>query len=185
MAYKFKVGDKAHFKGREGVIITVDKGTKLTYKIKWDNGRTDWFQGKQLDKVVTEFKYPSGQPTFKIGDTVKLTENRAGSCNKVGDVGVIIEIYRDQCRVQVPGRGTVCNWSYKDNLELTTKMTLQEQIIKELGLQVDDVVKITHKVPTGNLGWKGGWISNMDSTIGKEGTVVYINPNKLLVQISF
>jgi len=133
---------------------------------------------KIIPKAITE---------FKVGDIVKLTGNEAGSCNQVGDVGEILEIDGHQCKVQVPGGDTTANWSYKDDLELTTKiektMTLQEQIIKDLDLQVGDVVKITHAVPTGNLGWKGGWVSDMNNTIGKEGIVKSISSTHVSVAV--
>jgi DNA-directed RNA polymerase subunit H (RpoH/RPB5) len=259
MAYKFKVGDRASYCGKEGVINQVHKGSKLTYEIKWDKGGTCWFQGRNLDKVVVkpkaanEFKVgdivkliantsssgnnvgdvgevfdvttgdgkqtgcrvrvpggrdfalwskcadlelvakvkveivPKAANEFKVGDIVKLTRNRAGSCNQIGDVGEILEIDRNQCRVQVPGGDTTGNWSYEDDLELTTKiektMTLQEQIVKELDLEVGDVVKITHAVPTDNLGWKGGWSSGMNTAIGKEGTVTSISSTNVNIAV--
>jgi len=312
MAYKFKVGDRASYKGQEGVIITVDKGVVLNYKVQWKEGHCDWFQGKNLDKVIskpeppvppkygapkfkvgdkvlitvdnpmcsfykkddtgvvagitsnrpdyvsydvksteegrtayveecyllpyksdiifttkdgvdirngdkvywvfkikdevginsgtwnkdangilpdltyfsseklaTEYKKELERKTveFKVGDIVKLTGNRAGSCNQVGDVGEILEIGENQCRVQVPGGDTIGNWSYKDNLELVTtikqtSMSIHAQLMKESTLKIGDVVKVTHKVPSYNLGWEVCWDSAMNIIVGQEVTVV-------------
>lgn len=176
MAYKFKIGDRASYKGKEGVINQVHKGFKLTYEIKWDKGGTSWFQGITLDKVVVK---PKAANEFKLGDTVKLTGNSVVLKN----TGVIaIAPFKT-------GGDTTVNWSIKSDLELITEtkiektMTIQEQIIKELGLQVGDTVKITHKVPNSNLGWLGGWVSDMDNTIGKEGTVMSISPTNVAIKV--
>jgi hypothetical protein len=51
-------------------------------------------------------------------------------------------------------------------------MTISQQILKELNLQPGDKVKITHKVPSGNLGWTNSWLSgDMDKFIGQVLTV--------------
>ena len=55
---------------------------------------------------------------FKIGDKVKLISNRACSMNKVGDVGIIVELTEVDCRVKVNGGFDYANWSYFDDLEL-------------------------------------------------------------------
>ena len=56
MAYKFKVGDKASFAGKEGRVVEVDKGSTLTYCVEWDSSKPhdfSWFRGRELDKVYT------------------------------------------------------------------------------------------------------------------------------------
>jgi hypothetical protein len=57
---------------------------------------------------------------FNIGDLVVLTGNGMGSCNNIGDVGIVIECGSgDNCRVQVGDNdGNSGNWSYIDDLEL-------------------------------------------------------------------
>jgi hypothetical protein len=51
---------------------------------------------------------------------------------------------------------------------------IQEILIKELGLKVGDYVKITHIVPSNDLGWKNAWVGEMDKYVGKVGKIVKI-----------
>lgn len=56
--------------------------------------------------------------TFKKGDKVKLIQNTYRSNNKIGDVGIITEIYNDSYRVEVEGKHDTCNFSKAKDLEL-------------------------------------------------------------------
>lgn len=47
-------------------------------------------------------------------------------------------------------------------------MNIHSQILAELNLKIGDIVKVTHRVPSGNLGWEADWVSQMDIMIGKE-----------------
>lgn len=65
---------------------------------------------------------------FKVGDRVRLVGNTSESYNDVGDVGIIVEIERDQFRVEVSGRHNYANWSPVEDLEPipTTRFKLGE-----------------------------------------------------------
>lgn len=62
-----------------------------------------------------------------------------------------------------------------DVVELTIKTTemksIHDQVLESLNLQVGDLVKITHKVPSKNLGWGANWHPEMDEYIGQTGTI--------------
>jgi hypothetical protein len=45
---------------------------------------------------------------------------------------------------------------------------LYDMTLDMLNLQVGDIVKVTHKTPTGYMGWKNSWSDDMDDMIGKE-----------------
>jgi len=49
--------------------------------------------------------------TIKVGDMVRIIENTSASCNKVGDVGEVVELCDSVARVQVDGGGIMANWS--------------------------------------------------------------------------
>lgn len=53
---------------------------------------------------------------FKVGDRVRIVGNKAGSDNKIGDVGVVSKIGVTDCRVQVDGGPSTSNWSLYDDL---------------------------------------------------------------------
>jgi len=55
--------------------------------------------------------------------------------------------------------------------------TIHAQIVKNLNLKIGDIVKVTHRVPSGNLGWKADWIGEMNDFIGKEFRVKDISEN--------
>jgi len=55
---------------------------------------------------------------FKKGDKVKIIGNGADSQNKIGEIGIVTETHRSDCRVSVKGRKTECDWSYFVDLEL-------------------------------------------------------------------
>ena len=56
---------------------------------------------------------------FKIKDKVRILRNSYGSCNEVGDIGVIKEISSlGSLKVFVEGRNNSNNWSHRDELEL-------------------------------------------------------------------
>jgi len=114
---------------------------------------------------------------FKVGDKVKIIENKWGSRNEVGDVGEIVEVYKSGYRVQVPGGPETDTWSIPIELELVKQatMTIHDQILAELNLKPGDIVKVTHKVPEDNLGWRAGWNDSMDDYIGQETEVVEVN----------
>jgi hypothetical protein len=66
--------------------------------------------------------------TVKVGDKVRITGNRASSCNNVGDVGVVAEVGDIDCRIDVDGGGHSGNWSYLNEVELIKDTTITSQI---------------------------------------------------------
>jgi len=73
-----------------------------------------------ISKLETNEQNLSTNVEFKVGDEVEIIGNQVGSDNKVGDVGVIIEICERRlgAKVQVPGGPTSCNWSSLKDLKL-------------------------------------------------------------------
>jgi hypothetical protein len=49
---------------------------------------------------------------------------------------------------------------------------LQKLIIESLGLEVGDIVKITHKADHGDLGWEANWVGWMDECVGMTGKII-------------
>jgi hypothetical protein len=74
--------------------------------------------------------------SFKVGDKVRLISNKAMSLNKIGDMGVIVDIEgNSRFRVKVVGRLEFSNWSYLDDLELVEipkRPELTEELYEEL-----------------------------------------------------
>ena len=54
---------------------------------------------------------------FKVGDEVRITGNRSGSINKVGDIGIIKSLDSIDARVKVEGRWGVGNYSRFSEIE--------------------------------------------------------------------
>jgi len=57
--------------------------------------------------------------TPKTGDKVKVVANRSGSCNQIGDIGIVGMIYGSNCEVKV-GTRSGGNCHYFDDLELVS-----------------------------------------------------------------
>ena len=55
--------------------------------------------------------------TVKVGDRVRIVGNGAGSCNAIGDVGEVTEVWKGRCRVKVDGNSDFGNWSYLNDVE--------------------------------------------------------------------
>jgi len=265
MAYKFKVGDKASYRGNQGTVVEVDKGHILTYRVEWDSSTShdyNWFEGRELDKVTPSPvkvvptapfvpKYKVGDKVIvnssnkhgtkiqkgtkaviesllnsktpieaitsdsqmiysikidesgvkwympecfldpdktkyvpKVGDTCRITRDRPYCADlKEGDIVVIKRIEREGGNIHVNKVDSDVNWFIDmcvmepvKKETITTKIektmtTIHEQILAELKLEVGDIVEITHKVPTRNLGWRNSWAPEMDNAIGKQGIV--------------
>lgn len=66
---------------------------------------------------------------FKVEDEVKIIRNHSGSMNRIGDIGIIIEIDEviEDYRVYVKGREyceeeNISNWHLEDDLELVIEI---------------------------------------------------------------
>ena len=65
---------------------------------------------------------------FKIGDKVKIVENKSDSTNKIGDIGIITKIWRKcEYKVTVAHREDSANWHKESDLELYTEMEYEDQ----------------------------------------------------------
>ena len=50
--------------------------------------------------------------------------------------------------------------------------SIHDILVERSTLEVGDIVTVTHKVPSRDLGWDNGWAKNMDNAIGEEFTVI-------------
>tara|TARA_R110002051_G_scaffold322875_1_gene414756 strand:+ start:54 stop:326 length:273 start_codon:yes stop_codon:yes gene_type:complete len=74
---------------------------------------------------------------MKVGNKVKLIKNDAGSCNSIGDIGIIseVDLEDDTCRVVVDGVDPKCgNWSIFEDLEIVKEeeITYSKKELKKL-----------------------------------------------------
>lgn len=193
---RFEVGQKVVITKTNAHSAKVRKGTKATIVsiyssnpdeiadediIYWIKTRSNsWYMpGKYLE--LQEQK-----PTYAVGDIVEITAYRPyGTLLEIGQEVEIISIETGLIRVKTPTN----IWSVKESVikpagkKATTKIektmtTIHAQILSELKLEVGDVVEITHKVPSTNLGWYNSWVPDMDNAIGKQGTVQKLAGNE-------
>ena len=83
---------------------------------------------------------------FKVGDKVKIVENRSGSSNAVGEIGVITYMDGSSCFVEVVKGRSGCYHVYSD-LELVTEPKFYEEVVtKKVTLNRDYV---TTYLPSG------------------------------------
>jgi len=52
------------------------------------------------------------------------------------------------------------------------KKSIHDILVERSTLEVGDVVMVTHKVPSNDLGWDNAWSKGMDNAIGNEYTVL-------------
>ena len=59
---------------------------------------------------------------MELGQKVKITKNSIGSCNSVGDIGIVTELgldgFESGVRVQVEGKLDTGNWSLVEELKV-------------------------------------------------------------------
>jgi hypothetical protein len=120
------------------------------------------------------------KPIYAVGDIVEITAYKPYGANLViGQEVEITSIKPGRIRVKTPTN----TWSVNESvIKPTTKIvttkiektmtTIHDQILAELKLEVGDVVEITHKVPSRNLGWYNEWNPKMDVAVGKRGKVL-------------
>ena len=143
-----------------------------------------YFSSEELAKEYRDkLKSPEKDKWIpRIGDRVRIIKG-SNSINRVGEEGVVTEIGGiggTEFRVKVPGRDNYANWHTEEQVELITTekkevivtKTIHKQLMKETTLKVGDVVKVTHKVPTHNLGGGAEWSPSMDKFIGANVTIV-------------
>jgi hypothetical protein len=52
--------------------------------------------------------------------------------------------------------------------------SIHDILVERSTLEVGDIVKVTHEVPSNDLGWSNNWSKGMDDVIGKECTVIEV-----------
>lgn len=127
----------------------------------------------------------------QIGDTVEIianndcwqfANNTNGSGNKIGDIGTITEVDGPgkEVRVTVKGKSNRGNWSRISEIKLITEnkkqpvmkepaqKSIHDQILETLNLKQGDKIKITHKVPSMDLGWICSWPDSMDRFVSAD-----------------
>jgi hypothetical protein len=57
-------------------------------------------------------------------------------------------------------------------VEDVKEKSIHDILVDRSTLEVGDIVTVTHKVPSHDLGWDNNWSKGMDSAIGKECTVI-------------
>jgi len=143
----------------------------ILYEIK-TRSKTWYMPGRYL-------KLQEQKPTYAVGDIVEITAYKPyGALLEIGQEVEITSIEPVVIRVKTPTRIWYVNESVikPTGKKVPTKIektmtTIHAQILSELKLKVGDVVEITHKVPSNNLGWYNTWTSEMDAAVGKQGIV--------------
>ena len=177
-------------KNKLGDIGTVTNADGVTFKVKVKGGAdyANWQVPEDVELVESDVIFTTKDGVdirngdkvhwvLKIGNEVVLN---SGNWNKDAYKVFPNLTYFSSEKLAIELKEKLEN---KTTTKTEKTMTIQEQIIKELGLQVGDTVKITHKVPNSNLGWTSGWVSDMDAAIGKEGTVGFIDTNGVVIKV--
>lgn len=71
--------------GRVGRIL-MDDESGTPYRVQFDDGSTSWFYESDVELVEEE---PPQQPTFKVGDLVRLVQEVGRVGPPIGTIGVI------------------------------------------------------------------------------------------------
>jgi signal peptidase I len=114
---------------------------------------------------------------FKVGDLVMISKSSSWygiSYNNPQDIkGKVTRIrWEDDSLpyyVEWSNRGeNGYNASDLILVEDVKEKTIHDILVERSTLEVGDVVKVTHKVPDNDLGWKSSWMGSMYDAIGKE-----------------
>ncbi len=133
---------------------------------------------------------------LKVGDKVMISEASryyGVSRNSPKDVeGVITSVSGEDGSLPYYvdwSDGTRNNYDASDLVKVEEVEEVKEKeksihdiLVERSTLEVGDIVKVTHKVPSHDLGWDNSWSNSMDSAIGRENTVIS-KPSSLGVQL--
>ena len=125
---------------------------------------------------------------FKVGDRVMIDKSsdyygnsNSNSKSNPKDVeGVLTSIVWDEGGT-LPyhvkwSDGTRNNYDASDLVKVEEvkekEKSIHDILVERSTLEVGDVVMVTHKVPSYDLGWDNNWSKGMDSAIGRENTVI-------------
>jgi ribosomal protein S17 len=118
---------------------------------------------------------------FKVGDKVMISESSEYcgiSKNNPKDVeGVITSLNEGESLSHYVdwSDGTRNNYDASDLVKVEEVEEVKEKeksiydiLVERSTLEVGDIVKVTHEVPSHDLGWSNSWLSGMDRAIGEE-----------------
>ena len=127
----FKIGDKVRIKDTGfrirglcsvGDILTIESFKPIVgydWGIYFTNGAYGGHTTKSISRCMELVK--KNKPNYKVGDWVVIVANTNRSCNKIGDVGQITELSKEDGRVQVRGKQSVGNWSLYSEIRPATR----------------------------------------------------------------
>jgi len=69
-------------------------------------------------------------------------------------------------------------------VEEVKEKSIHDILVERSTVEVGDIVKVTHRVPSYDLGWDSNWAKDMDNAIGKECTVIS-KPYRCGVRLDF
>lgn len=109
-----------------------------------------WFRKGTIAKIFAVGRHSDGHKIYAIRDFL-------GNESLIREKGI-------QCIVDVVNSEDIIH-------EETKCPTIQELIYEKQGFKVGDVVTVTHKVPSKDLGWNNPWIEDMDEFVGDVGVI--------------
>lgn len=122
----------------------------------------------------------ANQRKFKVGDRVKIKPASeyfvdCDSYNPKNTEGVIEGVVGSLSNIILVQWSNGRQNSYNPgDLELInpvkrkTIKTIYQQLVEQSTLLIGDIVKVTHKVPSYDLGWGNTWVEEMDEYVGGE-----------------
>ena len=135
---KFKGGDKVKCLNRnygnetEGKVYTLHPDKHFAsgrfYIEKDDNGNKNSYKDSDFE-LVKEVRNK-----FKVGDKVRITRSKSGFCSKskVGDTATVINVYYNDCDIQLDSDGIMQRTLYLTDIELVKPLFKKGDLIRAL-----------------------------------------------------
>jgi hypothetical protein len=117
---------------------------------------------------------------FKVGDVVMISTSSeyytVGTTTNPKDIkGRVISVQKDYGDLPYLVKwdnDTTNGYEASDLIKVEEvkekEKTIHDILVERSTLEVGDIVIVTHKVPSRDLGWHNSWCSDMDRAIGKE-----------------
>ena len=113
---------------------------------------------------------------LKVGDKVMISKASEyygiSKNNPKAFVGVITSIYEDEdlSHYVAWSNGGTNSYNASDLImvEEVKEKSIHDILVERSTLEVGDIVKVTHEVPSNDLGWSNCWCNSMDNAISKE-----------------
>jgi len=118
---------------------------------------------------------------FKVGDEVMISESSIyygrSKCNPKDVEGVIISILGEGSHWVQWSNGGYNKYKASDlimveEVKKKEKKSIHGILVERSTLEVGDIVKVTHRVPSYDLGWENSWCDDMLYAIGEECSVI-------------